>query len=122
MIPRYGSALAAILLLNILAMGSCGYSAGLLELALLKKICVALEEYRIRTGEYPTTLAALEAKGDSLLTDRWGHVYHYGTFEGNFYLISYGADGAPGGEAQNEDLVATAGNCPVRSARADSRE
>jgi hypothetical protein len=75
------------------------------------------------TGSYPTTQQGLEAltiqpegvrnwreggyldKG-RLLKDPWGNEYIYlspGT-HGDFDIISYGADGQPGGEGVNADI------------------
>lgn len=82
----------------------------------------ALQLFYIDAGRYPSEaegLAALvaqpssvqnwrgpyvEGKGD--ITDPWGRVYHYrfpGT-DGSFELGSYGRDGHPGGEREDEDL------------------
>jgi general secretion pathway protein G len=83
----------------------------------------ALKLYRLDTGSYPTTQQGLEAltiqpegaknwrsggyleKG-RLLKDPWGNEYIYlspGT-HGEFDIISYGADGQPGGEGVNADI------------------
>jgi general secretion pathway protein G len=83
----------------------------------------ALKLYRLDTGTYPTTQQGLEAltiqpegvrnwrsggyleKG-RLLKDPWGNEYIYlspGT-HGEFDIISYGADGQPGGEGVNADI------------------
>jgi len=80
----------------------------------------ALDQFRLDTGRYPTTAEGLNA----LLTDPgvtgwdgpylkkatpndpWGRPYHYeapGT-HGDYDLISYGADGSPGGEDEAKDI------------------
>ena len=80
----------------------------------------ALDQFRLDTGRYPTTSEGLNAlltdpgaqgwdgaylkKG--LPNDPWGKPYHYespGT-HGDYDMISYGADGNPGGEGEAKDL------------------
>ncbi len=83
----------------------------------------ALKIYRLDTGTYPTTQQGLEALIEQpegvtnwrdggyldkkrLLNDPWGNEYVYlspGT-HGDFDIISYGADGQPGGEGVNADI------------------
>jgi general secretion pathway protein G len=86
----------------------------------------ALDQYQLDMMSYPTTeqgLAALSSippdaansdqyrsggyiKGNTL-KDPWGHPYQY-RFPGEhgaFDLLSYGADGQPGGEGVNKDLT-----------------
>lgn len=80
----------------------------------------ALDQFRLDTGRYPTTSEGLNAlvtdpgipgwDGSYLKkgvpNDPWGRPYHYespGT-HGDYDLISYGVDGAPGGEGENKDL------------------
>ncbi|MFZ5907525.1 MAG: type II secretion system major pseudopilin GspG [Nitrospirota bacterium] len=80
----------------------------------------ALDTFRLDTGRYPTTSEGLEA----LLTDPgvnnwdgpylkkavpndpWGMPYHYESpgNHGDYDLYSYGADGSPGGEGENQDI------------------
>jgi len=81
----------------------------------------ALDQFRLDTGRYPTTsegLNALQAdpgvpgwdgpylkKG--VPNDTWGRPYHYespGT-HGDYDLLSYGADGSPGGEGDAKDIT-----------------
>ena len=86
----------------------------------------ALRLYKLDNGVYPTTeqglLALVEAptggelprawrKGGYLEKgqvprDPWGHEYVYLSpgLHGDFDLTSYGADGQPGGEEQNQDV------------------
>ncbi len=81
----------------------------------------ALDQFRLDTGRYPTTAEGLNAllsdpgvpgwDGPYLKkatpNDPWGRPYHYeapGT-HGDYDLISYGADGQPGGEGINADIV-----------------
>ncbi len=80
----------------------------------------ALDQFRLDTGRYPTTSEGLNAlitdpgvpgwDGNylkkALPNDPWGRPYHYecpGT-HGDYDLISYGADGAPGGDGEAKDL------------------
>jgi general secretion pathway protein G len=80
----------------------------------------ALDQFRLDTGRYPTTAEGLNVlqtdpglpgwdgpylkKG--VPNDPWGRPYHYespGT-HGDYDLISYGADGSPGGEGEAKDM------------------
>lgn len=82
----------------------------------------ALDTFRLDAGRYPTTtegLKALRTQPSGLDTwvgpyltkavpkDPWGHPYVYRspTEQGDFDIISYGADGDPGGEGKNKDIV-----------------
>jgi len=83
----------------------------------------ALATYKLDTGEYPTTdqgLAALRQQPGGVKNwsgpyivqdvpkDPWGHdfVYRYPGEHGDEPdIISYGADGQPGGEGVNADIV-----------------
>ena len=80
----------------------------------------ALDSYRLDTGRYPTTSQGLKAleenPGDqgwdgpylkkALPVDPWKNPYQYqspGTHS-EYDLFSYGADGAQGGEGENQDV------------------
>ncbi|MFZ5569121.1 MAG: type II secretion system major pseudopilin GspG [Thermodesulfobacteriota bacterium] len=82
----------------------------------------ALDTYRLDVGKYPTTemgLTALRVKPDDaekwegpylpkdIPTDPWGRPYEYRSpgEHGDFDILSYGADGSPGGEGEDEDVV-----------------
>ncbi len=89
----------------------------------LKTIASALRIYRLDNGDYPTTqqgLAALVERPTSppeprswasdgylpeLPTDPWGNPYVYRQTGGRFDLMSYGKDGAEGGEELDADLT-----------------
>lgn len=94
--------------------------------AQIESFATALDAYRLDTGRYPTSaqgLAALNARPtiDAPATwngpylrktvplDPWGHAYAYvapGTVNAQSYdLLSYGADGKPGGEGKDADLT-----------------
>src|ERR1700677_646403 len=91
--------------------------------AQIDSFMTALGAYKLDTGTFPTTdqtLQALRVKPDAsdqwagpylpkeVPTDPWGHAYVY-TFPGTHGdepdLISYGADGQPGAEGSNADIV-----------------
>lgn len=82
----------------------------------------ALDTYRLDVGKYPTTEQGLEAlrvkPGDTerwdgpylpkeVPKDPWGNPYEYRSpgEQGDFDIISYGADGSPGGEGEDADVV-----------------
>lgn len=74
--------------------------------------CIDL--YKIEKRRYPTTEEGLKAvvaagKCKPQLKDPWGHDYVYrypGTVHPKSYdLLSYGADGQPGGEGRNADII-----------------
>ena len=83
----------------------------------------ALDQYRLDTGQYPSTEAGLVAlvqrptnepkwAGPYLRKDvpldPWGKPYVYkvpGEKGGDFDLVSYGKDGQPGGTGENADIT-----------------
>lgn len=82
----------------------------------------ALDALRLDAGRYPTTEEGLKAlrekpsgmeawKGPYLPKeiplDPWGKAYHYKSpgEHGDYDLVSYGLDGAEGGEGENQDVV-----------------
>jgi general secretion pathway protein G len=82
----------------------------------------ALDTLRLDVGRYPTTeegLRALREKPSAMENwkgpylpkeipvDPWNRAYVYKSpgEHGDYDLISYGLDGAPGGEGENEDVV-----------------
>jgi general secretion pathway protein G len=90
--------------------------------AQLASIAKALDLYRIDVGRYPSTeqgLASLSAapanearwRGPYLQktvpNDPWGRAYVYKSpgEHGEFDLLSYGKDGAPGGADDNADVL-----------------
>ena len=81
----------------------------------------ALDQYRLDTGKYPTTELGLDAlqvrpqnepkwNGPYLKKavplDPWGKPYQYRApgEKGEFDLVSFGKDGAPGGTGENADI------------------
>lgn len=90
--------------------------------AQMEALAKALDTYRLDTGHYPSAsqgLAALrerpagEARWNGpylqkdVPLDPWGHryVYRIPGAKGDYELMSYGRDGAPGGTGENADLV-----------------
>ncbi len=82
----------------------------------------AIDTYRLDVGRFPTTqqgLAALRTAPSgvdnwdgpylpkNVPADPWGnpYVYRYPGEHGDYDIISLGADGAPGGEDENADIV-----------------
>jgi general secretion pathway protein G len=89
------------------------------QIALLES---AVDTYRLDVGRYPTTEQGLEAlrerpdgidKWDGpylrkeLPLDPWGnpYVYESPSEHGEYAIVSYGADGKPGGEGIDMDIV-----------------
>ena len=88
----------------------------------VSNIVQALKLYRLDNNRYPTTdqgLNALVAKPtteplpqnwkpylEKLPNDPWGHPYQYLNpgVKGDVDVMSYGADGQPGGEGKNADI------------------
>jgi general secretion pathway protein G len=80
----------------------------------------ALDQFRLDTGRYPSTSEGLNALmvnpgipnwdgpylKKAVPNDSWGKPYNYQApgCHGDYDLISYGADGAPGGEGENKDI------------------
>ena len=82
----------------------------------------ALDSFRLDVGRYPLTEEGLQALSTqptgldawagpyltkAVPKDPWGNPYVYRSpgEHGDFDIISYGADGAPGGEKENKDIV-----------------
>lgn len=82
----------------------------------------ALDEFRLDVGRYPTTEEGLNALREkpgnvnnwegpylpkAIPLDPWGFSYQYKSpgEHGAYDLISYGADGAIGGEGNDKDIV-----------------
>ena len=96
--------------------------------AQVNSFMTALGAYKLDTGTYPSTdmgLAALRVKPENvnqwagpylpqdIPMDPWGHPYLYkypGDHGDEPDLISLGADGAPGGEGNNADIVSWKNN------------
>lgn len=90
--------------------------------AQIQQLGTALDSFRLDVGRYPTSeegLAALRQKPSSadrwegpylqkdVPNDPWGRPYVYKApgDHGGFDLMSYGADGTPGGDSYNKDVT-----------------
>jgi hypothetical protein len=76
----------------------------------MKVIFEFLEEYRNDKPEYPSTLEDLvqHFPNEAIpMTDPWNneYLYTYPGIHGRYDLVSYGADGQPGGEGENADIT-----------------
>lgn len=73
----------------------------------LERLSIEVREYREATGELPPSREGVEgiASDPSLLEDAWGRPLLYLRIAGGFWLTSWGADGAPGGEGDDADVV-----------------
>ena len=81
----------------------------------------ALDQYRLDVGRYPTTQEGLNALNVNPGVDRWEgpylkkelpqdpwgkpFLYQYPGSHGEYDLYSLGADGAPGGEGEDADVL-----------------
>ncbi len=75
----------------------------------IKSIEGALKLYYAKKGNYPDTATGLRSLVDmqileSMPKDPWGHDYMYMYEAGKPVIISYGRDGAPGGEGPDADI------------------
>ena len=96
--------------------------------AQIEMLGTALDTFRLDVGRYPTTqegLAALRQRPfgtdrwdgpylkKDVPADPWGRPYYYRSpGEGGrpYDLVSYGADGAPGGDGDNRDVTSWDGD------------
>lgn len=98
-------------------MSSVGQSQRVAAKAQIKAFQTALTQYKLFFKHYPTSSDGLEAllntpKGNlldasSVPLDPWNNKWNYqcpGTHGGDFEIVSYGADGQPGGEGENADV------------------
>jgi general secretion pathway protein G len=78
----------------------------------IRNLLGAAGQYKLETGNFPTTEQGLQALRPYLQQDvpmdPWGHPYVYkypGEHGDEPDIISYGADGQPGGDGNNADIV-----------------
>jgi general secretion pathway protein G len=86
----------------------------------------ALDTFRLDVGRYPTTEEGLGGLRDkpsgldrwdgpylpkNIPDDPWGNPYEYKSpgDNGEYDILSYGLDGVPGGEGENQDIVSWKG-------------
>ncbi len=81
----------------------------------------ALDQFRLDTGRYPTTQEGLKALMTNPGIDKWAgpylkkdipvdpwdrpYIYQCPGAHGEYDLFSYGRDGNPGGEGEDQDVV-----------------
>ncbi|MCL2625896.1 MAG: type II secretion system protein GspG [Cystobacterineae bacterium] len=75
----------------------------------ISSIMNALKIYYAKKGNYPDTAAGLQALVaaralEKIPMDPWNNPYVYINEGGNPVIISYGKDGAPGGQGDNADI------------------
>lgn len=70
-----------------------------------------LDDFRAAKRRFPGSLAELGPRGSATLTDPWGRPYRYEPLRAGarYRLGSLGADGAPGGEGDDQDLLVDTG-------------
>lgn len=101
--------------------GTNGVTRAIATQAEMTDVCIAIDKFQMDCGRYPTQgegLAALDVKPSGLVGwrgpylkqvpshDEWGHPYHYRVPSSNgkrYEVISYGADGVPGGDGEDAD-------------------
>ncbi|MEM8736895.1 MAG: type II secretion system protein GspG [Planctomycetota bacterium] len=74
-------------------------------------IVTAVETYRLNHARLPTNAQGLSVVSIESNTDPWGRGYQYnipGPDGNDFEVVSYGADGRPGGEDEDADIVSWA--------------
>jgi general secretion pathway protein G len=84
----------------------------------IRKICEGVDTFKVMKGRYPTTEEGvgilvkekiLSANKEGKLLDPWNNEYIYlypgQTHADGYDVKSYGADGQPGGDGDNADLV-----------------
>jgi general secretion pathway protein G len=107
------AALATIVGVNVLSsMDDADVSAAQAQIRNLK---TALTSYKITYKRFPSSSEGLNAliqndKGKKFLdsasipTDPWGNPYLYSSEGNEFKIVSYGADGSPGGSGYDADI------------------
>jgi len=85
--------------------------------AQIELLCSAIDTYRLDLGKFPSSLIELRVSTNpkwdgpylpkDIPLDPWNnpYVYKYPGEHGPYDIISYGADGQPGGEGNDEDIV-----------------
>ncbi len=98
--------------------GNIGKGQRTSALTQMDSLATALDSYRLDIGRYPRTLEGLVEndtgrdiwngsyllRTDVVPKDPWGNDYVYTLGDKDFELLSYGADGAPGGEGDDADI------------------
>lgn len=73
----------------------------------LDRIAAQVREFRVSTGELPASREGVEGvvADPADLVDGWGNPVLYLRVAGGFWVVSWGADGAPGGTGDAADVV-----------------
>ncbi|MBI2883507.1 MAG: type II secretion system major pseudopilin GspG [Candidatus Methylomirabilis oxyfera] len=95
--------------------------------AQIELLGAALDNFRLDVGRYPTSDEGLKAllvnpggienwdgpylKKQEIPVDPWTHAYVYKSpgEHGDYDILSFGGDGVPGGEGENQDIVSWQG-------------
>jgi general secretion pathway protein G len=97
-------------------MNNLGRGQRTTAIAQMANLATALDTYRLDLSAYPEALDGLvendTGRGSwagpyikEVPLDPWGNAYVYTPEGTTFTLLSYGADGAPGGEGDDADLT-----------------
>jgi general secretion pathway protein G len=122
--------LVVIIILGLLAglvgprlFGRVGQSKQATAKAQIELLGAALDQYRLDVGAYPPAGTGFSAlvqnpnvanwngpylKKNAVPVDPWGRPYNYKCCpgdRGDYDIWTYGADGAPGGEGENADVM-----------------
>ena len=81
--------------------------------AQIKNFKTALVAYKIKNKKFPTTSEGLEAIAPfmdppKVPLDPWNNPYVYSADGNTYKIMSYGADGSPGGDGINADISSDA--------------
>ncbi|WP_426752249.1 type II secretion system major pseudopilin GspG [Myxococcus sp. Y35] len=88
----------------------------------IKTLETGLKLHYMKTGSFPDTHAGLEAllearSVERLPKDPWNRDYVYLNEGGSPVILSYGADGAPGGEGSDADITSQVESPSASTAR-----
>jgi hypothetical protein len=75
--------------------------------ARLELLAARLESVRAATGALPSSAEGIDSVSTPSVpsVDAWGRPFIYIRVAGGFWLMSWGADGVPGGTGDAEDVV-----------------
>ncbi|HNR29267.1 MAG TPA: type II secretion system major pseudopilin GspG [Candidatus Hydrogenedentes bacterium] len=104
------SILAAVVGVNVLgAFGQGSVAAAKTE---IKSLADAVIMFKLENGKFPSDLETLinnpkrnYLNKNEIPADPWGNKYVFQADGANFRIISYGADGTPGGDGENADIA-----------------
>ena len=106
---RDGALACAAVAAAFVSSGAVGHELGprAATVSLLASLATQLESMRATTGSLPSSSEGVESAVTSMEpgVDAWGRPFVYIRVAGGFWLMSWGADGAPGGTGDAEDVV-----------------